>query len=333
MNKMRLLVTGAAGYIGSHFCLLALREGHELILLDNLSNSSQAVIDYIQSQALTPDKVPFYELDVCDRAALHAFFEKNTAIDAVVHFAALKNAPKSLAEPLAYYQNNLTGTLNLLDGMMKVGIKRFVFSSTAAVYAPDATQPCSETGEINPMTPYGKSKLMSETALSDMVAAYPEIRAVAFRYFNVAGSDGSEELTSLLLADTDASLLSSILKVAHGKKPHLSVYGNDYDSVDGTGVRDYIHVLDLAEAHLRGLSFMEKNKGFAVFNLGSGQGYTVLETVRCFEKINNMTIPLQYEARRAGDLFEVYADTTRAREALNWKPTCNLERIVGDVWT
>ena len=329
---MQLLVTGAAGYIGSHFCLAALKAGHELLLLDNLSNSSQSIIDYIQHQAITPNQAQFVELDLCDKAALDALFKTHNAIDAVVHFAALKNAPKSLLEPLAYYQNNVTGTLNLLDAITEAGIKRFVLSSTAAVYAPDAKQPCAETGEIAPLTPYGKSKLMGETMLSDMVVAYPELRAVAFRYFNVAGSDGSEELTSHLLADTDASLLASILKVAHDKKPYLAIYGNDYDSPDGTGVRDYIHVLDLAEAHLCGLDFMENNEGFRVFNLGSGQGYTVLETVKSFEIINNMTIPLQYEARRPGDLFEVYADTTRARGDLGWKPKCNLERIVGDVW-
>lgn len=329
---MRLLVTGAAGYIGSHFCLAALKAGHTLILLDNLSNSSMTVVSYIQQQATTPDNVQFVKLDLRDKAALNALFEKHTSIDAVVHFSALKNAPKSLSEPLDYYQNNVTGTLNLLDAMTEAGIHRFVFSSTAAVYAPDAKQPCVEKSKIDPVTPYGKSKLMSETIIADMVAAYPELRAVAFRYFNVAGSDGSQALTSLLLGDTDASLLSSILKVAHGKKPYLSVYGNDYDSVDGTGVRDYIHVLDLAEAHLRGLDFMEHNTGFSVFNLGSGQGYTVLETVKCFEKINNMTIPLQYETRRAGDLFEVYADTTHARDVLNWEPQCSLDSIVRDVW-
>jgi len=329
---MRLLVTGAAGYIGSHFCLAALKEGHELLLLDNLSNSSQRIVDYIQHQAATPDKAQFFKLDLRDKSALNTLFEKHRSIDAVVHFAALKNAPKSLSEPLVYYQNNVTGTLNLLDTMTDAGIKRIVFSSTAAVYAPDAKQPCAETGEIDPVTPYGKSKWMSETMLSDMVAAYPDLRAVAFRYFNVAGSDGSEELTSPLLADTDASLLSSILKVAHGNKPYLSVYGNDYDSPDGTGVRDYIHVLDLARAHLRGLDFIENNEGFRVFNLGSGQGYSVLETVKCFEKVNKLSIPIQYEARRSGDLFEVYADTTCARRELDWAPTCDLSRIVGDVW-
>jgi len=329
---MRLLVTGAAGYIGSHFCIAALKAGHELLLLDNLSNSSQSIIDYIQSQAATPETAQFFKLDLRDKAALSALFKKHTSIDAVVHFAALKSVPKSLAEPLVYYENNVTGTLNLLDTMAEAGIKRFVFSSTAAVYAPDAKQPCVEAGEIDPVTPYGKSKLMSEAMLSDMVAAYPELRAVAFRYFNAAGSDGSEALTSLLLADTDASLLSSILKVAHGKKSYLSVYGNDYDSADGTGVRDYIHVLDLADAHLRALDFMESNEDFHVFNLGSGQGYSVLETVKCFEKVNKLSIPIQYEARRPGDLFEVYADTTRARRELSWEPKCDLERMVGDVY-
>jgi UDP-glucose 4-epimerase len=329
---MQLLVTGAAGYIGSHFCVAALKAGHALVLLDNLTNGSEAAIEYIQHQAGTPDQAIFFKQDIRDKDALDNLFKQHTKIDAVVHFAALKNAPKSLSEPLAYYQNNVLGTLNLLGAMKKAGVQRVVFSSTAAVYAPDADQPCSEVAAIDPVTPYGKSKLMSETMLSDMVAAYPEIRAVAFRYFNAAGSDGSEALTSLLMGDADASLLSSILKVAHGKKPHLSVYGHDYDSPDGTGIRDYIHVLDLADAHLRGLDFMEHQEGFHVFNLGSGQGYSVLETVKCFEKINKLSIPIQYEERRPGDLFEVYADTTHARDALNWKPTCDLERIVGDVY-
>jgi len=303
-----------------------------LLLLDNLTNGSEAAIESIQRQAGASNKALFLKLDIRDKDALDGLFKQHTSIDAVVHFAALKNAPKSLLEPLAYYQNNVRGTLNLLDAMREAGVQRFVFSSTAAVYAPDAEQPCSEMAAIDPVTPYGKSKLMGETMLSDIVAAYPEIRAVAFRYFNVAGSDGSEELTSLLLADSDSSLLASILKVAHGEKPYLSVYGNDYDSSDGTGIRDYIHVLDLVDAHLRALDFMEDNEGFHVFNLGSGQGYSVLETVKCFEKINNVSIPIQYEARRPGDLFEVYADTTRARQALNWEPTCDLERIVGVVY-
>lgn len=329
---MQLLVTGAAGYIGSHFCIAALKAGHELLLLDNLSNGSEAAIDYIQRQAGTPEKALFFKQDVCDKQALTALFKQHTSIDAVVHFAAFKSVPQSLAEPLVYYQNNVVGTLNLLDAMKKAGIQRFIFSSTAAIYAPDAKQPCSEASEIGPITPYGKSKRMSEVMLSDMVAAYPEIRAVAFRYFNVAGSDGSEELTSLLLHDADSSLLSSILKVAHGKKSYVSIYGNDYDSPDGTGVRDYIHVLDLVAAHVRALDVIDEQEGFRVFNLGSGKGYSVLETVKCFEKTNKLSIPVQYESRRPGDLFEVYADTTRARDELGWEPKCDLARIVGDIY-
>lgn len=331
---MRLLVTGALGYIGSHFCFAALLDGHELLLIDNVASAiSKAMLEAIQQKAPRPEDVRFFNVDICDAAAVNAFFKENGEIDAVVHFAALKSAPGSLEEPIAYYETNVCGSLNLLDAMMRTGVHHLVLSSTAAVYAPDAKQPCSETSHIHPITPYGKSKHMFEVMLSDLAAANSEFKATALRYFNVAGADGSGALTSVLLADKDASLLSAILKVARGKKPYLSVYGNDYETRDGTAIRDYIHVLDLADAHLKALSFMQKNDGFHIFNLGNGQGYTVLEMVEAFERVNQVKVPLEMKARRPGDLMAVYANAERATKDLGWQPTRDIERIVGDVWT
>ena len=330
---MRLLVTGALGYIGSHFCFMALKQGHELLLLDNaMHDTAMLALGAIRAQAQEPEAVLFFNLDVRDAPALHNFFQNNQGIDAVIHFAALKNAPASLLEPVDYYQNNVLGSLNLLEAMARVHINRIVFSSTAAVYAPDASQPCDEESMINPLTPYGKSKHMTEVMLSDLAAANKAFQAVALRYFNVAGVDSSGALTSLLLADKDTSLLSAILKVASGKKEYLSVYGNDYETRDGTAIRDYIHVLDVADAHLQALRFMETEAGFHVFNLGLGEGCTVLEMVREFERVNGVTIPMEQKARRPGALMAVYANIARAQGELGWRPQRDLARMVKDVW-
>ncbi|MDF1646034.1 MAG: UDP-glucose 4-epimerase GalE [Legionellaceae bacterium] len=330
---MRLLVTGALGYIGSHFCFRALEQGHELLLIDNaVSDVSKIMLDAIISHAKQPGRVQFFHIDVRERAALHLFFKDNPKIDGVIHFAALKNASGSLNEPFEYYHNNVSGSLNVFDLAYQAGIHKIVFSSTAAVYSPDAKQPCLESSEIKPVTPYGQSKYMAEVMLSGAVFAYPQLKAVALRYFNVAGADSSGALTSILLADKDASLLSAILKVARGQKDNLSVYGQGYETRDGTAIRDYIHVLDLVQAHLDALSFMETNDGFHVFNLGNGEGYTVLEMVERFEAVNRVKVPMQHEPRRPGDLEAVYANAERAFSQLRWKPTRNLDRIVGDVW-
>jgi UDP-glucose 4-epimerase len=262
---MRILVTGALGYIGSHFCFKALDQGHELLLLDNATTDlSKVILDAIVTHAKQPQRAQFFHLDIRNKQGLEAFFKANTGIDAVVHFAALKNAAGSLDAPFLYYENNVTGSLNLLDALHQAGITRVVFSSTAAVYSPDAQQPCRESSEINPATPYGQSKYMTEVMLSDCVRAHADLNAVALRYFNVAGADSSGALTAVLLADKDKSLLSAILKVARGQAKYLSVYGNDYETRDGTAIRDYIHVLDLVDAHLKALDFMDQTSGFHV---------------------------------------------------------------------
>ncbi len=330
---MHVLVTGALGYIGSHFCLRALAEEHTLLLLDNVAtDASKAVLDTIVTHAKSPDRVEFVSIDLCDRAATHDLFRQHKKIDGIVHFAAVKDASGSLDAPFIYYENNVGASLNLFQEAYDAGVYRIVFSSTAAVYSPDAKQPCREDSPVQSATPYGKSKHMAETILSDGIAAYPDLRAVALRYFNVAGADSSGVLTSVLLADKDKSLLSAILKVARGEKAYLSVYGRDYETRDGTAIRDYIHVVDLVDAHLQALYFMDKQAGFHVFNLGNGKGYTVLEMVERFETVNGVQIPMQDEPRRPGDLMAVYADTTRALQILGWKPTHDLDRIVGDVW-
>ncbi len=330
---MRLLITGALGYIGSHFCFKALDAGHDLLLLDNhVDDASKIILDAIITHAKDVKRAQFFDLDLRDKAGLKSFFKAHEGISAVVHFAALKNASGSIAVPFEYYESNVSGSLNLFETAYAAGVHRVVFSSTAAVYSPDAKQPCLETSEINPATPYGKSKHMTEVMLSDCVVAYPELRAVSLRYFNVAGADNSGALTSVLLADKDASLLSAILKVARGQKPYLSVYGTDYETRDGTAIRDYIHVVDLVDAHLKALLFMERKEGFHVFNLGNGEGYTVLEMVDAFERVNQVKIPMENEARRPGDLMAVYANPERAFDLLQFKPKHDLSRIVGDVW-
>ncbi len=297
-----------------------------------MSDASRIILDAIVTHAKKPELVQFFNLDVRDKASMALFFKENKAIDAVLHFAALKDASGSLDLPLEYYENNVTGSLNVFEEASKAGVHKIVFSSTAAVYSPDAKQPCLETSEINPATPYGKSKHMSEVMLADCVSAHPDLRAVALRYFNVAGADASGALTSVLLADKDASLLSAILKVARGQKEYLSVYGTDYETRDGTAIRDYIHVLDLVDAHLDALKLLDKQDGYHLFNLGNGEGYTVFEMVEAFEATNGVNIPMQHEARRPGDLMAVYANADRAVQSLGFKPTRDLARIVGDVW-
>ncbi len=330
---MHILVTGALGYIGSHFCFSALEQGHTLVLLDNAKTDiSKVMLDAISTQAKSSTRIDFFNIDTRDRAAVAAMFQKQNKIDAVVHFAALKNASGSLDKPFLYYNNNFTGSLVLLEEMHRAGVHHIVFSSTAAVYSPDAAQPCLEDSEIAPVTPYGKSKHMTEVVLADCVAAHPELRSVTLRYFNVAGADSSGALTSILLADKDTSLLSAILKVARGQKEYLPIYGDDYETRDGTTIRDFIHVSDLVEAHLKALHFMEHHEGARVFNLGNSKGYTVLEMVKRFEVVNGVELSVKHEARRPGDLMAVYANAERALSELNWKPTRDLDRIVGDVW-
>lgn len=314
---MRLLVTGGVGYIGSHFCLAALESGHEILAIDNRVNESEALINGVQ----------YFNIDIRDQDALNVFFSANKGIDAVIHFAALKNAPASIDCPLDYYENNVLGSINLLVAMQKENINHVVFSSTAAVYAPDAPQPCREDTHIAPITPYGKSKRMVEVILEDAANAHPEFRAVSLRYFNAAGVDESGTQSTHLLKDTDSSLFSAISKVLHKKTPYLSIYGNDYDTRDGTAIRDYIHVSDLADAHLKALEYMKNHKGAHVFNLGQGGGVTVHEVLDAFQT-QGIDVPHQYEPRRAGDLESVYADITRATEQLGWTPRKDLQAIV-----
>lgn len=248
---MHLLVTGGAGYIGSHFCLEALKLGYKLLVIDNQLNTQKAIISALQAEAISPDAIQFFDVDLRNKPALQAFFKAQTKIDAVLHFAALSNVSQSTMKPVVYYETNVSGSLNLIEAMRGAGVKRLVFSSSAAVYAPDAEQPCTENSYIAPVTPYGKSKRMVEVMLEDIALAHPDFRVVSLRYFNAAGLDDSGLLRSQLMKEKDASLFSAIAKVLYQEGAFLSVYGTDYATHDGTAIRDYIHVLDLVDPKKR----------------------------------------------------------------------------------
>ena len=326
---MNVLVTGGAGYIGSHTCVELIEAGHTPIVIDNLCNSSAKSLERVKQ--ITGKAVTFYEGDVCDEAALEKIFEDH-AIDCVIHFAGLKAVGESCSIPLRYYENNLGSTMTLCRIMAKYGVKKIVFSSSATVYSGDNEMPLRETSKTGNCTnPYGWTKYMCEQILRDIAKADAEWSVVLLRYFNPVGAHESGMIGEHPNGIPN-NLMPYISQTAIGKREKLGVFGNDYDTHDGTGVRDYIHVVDLAKGHVAALGYMTENKGEAVFNLGTGTGYSVLDMVKAFETANNLKVPYEICPRRPGDLATCYADPAKSREVLGWTATKDQTDMCRDAW-
>lgn len=325
---MSILVTGGAGYIGSHTCVELLEAGYEVVVVDNLSNSSDLSLSRVKE--ITAKSLTFYEADLLDRDALVDIFEKEK-IDSVIHFAGLKAVGESVAKPLEYYHNNVTGTLVLCDVMRQFGVKSIVFSSSATVYGNPKTVPIKEDFPLFATNPYGRTKLMLEEIFRDLYVADNEWRIVLLRYFNPIGAHES----ALIGEDPKGipnNLVPYITQVAVGKLEKLNVFGDDYDTHDGTGVRDYIHVVDLADGHVKALDKIKEASGVYTYNLGTGVGYSVLDMVKAFAKTVGKEIPYKVIPRREGDIATCYADPSLAGKDLNWKATRDLKDMCEDSW-
>lgn len=324
---MNILVTGGAGYIGSHTCVELLANAHEVVVLDNLYNSSKTALERVEQ--ITQKRVTFYEGDILNKKTLENVFQKET-IDAVIHFAALKAVGESVEKPLEYYQNNLTGTLNLCEVMRKYDCKKLVFSSSATVYGDPAFVPITEECPTGGVTnPYGQTKLMLEQILTDLHVADPSWKIMLLRYFNPIGAHRS----GLIGEDPKGipnNLVPYIAQVSVGKLACLGVFGDDYDTPDGTGVRDYIHVVDLAKGHVKALDIIDQLSEVGIYNLGLGKGYSVLEVVKAYEKACGKSIPYEVKPRRTGDIAECYADVTKAAKELGWTAQFGIEEMCAD---
>ncbi len=325
---MNVLVTGGAGYIGSHTCVELLNAGHAVVIVDNLANSSVEAIHRVEE--LTGKRTDFYAVDLLDRPALERIFEMH-AFDAVIHFAALKAVGESVAKPLTYYHNNISGTLYLLEAMRNHGLRRLVFSSSATVYGLAETMPLDEDAPLGATNPYGWTKFMMEQILRDLAVAEPQWRIALLRYFNPVGAHESGRIGE----DPNGipnNLFPYIAQVAVGKREKLNVFGGDYPTPDGTGVRDFIHVVDLAVGHLRALGKLSRTPGIHAYNLGTGRGYSVLEVIDAFEKASGKTIPYEIIARRSGDVAISYADSSKAAKELGWVADKDIESMCRDAW-
>lgn len=326
---MKILVTGGAGYIGSHTCVELLNEGYEVVILDNLYNSNKKAVDRIEE--ITGKTVTFYEADLLDKEGVKAVFDKEE-IDAVIHFAGLKAVGESVVKPMEYYHNNITGTLNLCDEMRNHGVKNIIFSSSATVYGDPAQIPISEEcPKGTPTNPYGWTKWMLEQILTDIHTADPEWNVILLRYFNPIGAHKS----GLIGEDPKGipnNLLPYVAQVAIGKLECVGVFGNDYDTPDGTGVRDYIHVVDLAKGHVKAIRKLADKEGVSVYNLGTGNGYSVLQVIEAFSKACGHEIPYQIKPRRAGDIATCYSTCDKANKELGWTAEYGIEDMCAHSW-
>lgn len=324
-----ILVTGGIGYIGSHTAVELLAKGYNVVALDNLSNSDIRIKDRIEK--IANKTIKFYEGDVLDKEVLRTIFEKEN-IYSVIHFAAFKAVGESVEKPLEYYKNNISGVINLLEVMREFNVKNIIFSSSATVYGDADVMPVSEESEMRPATnPYGKTKTMTEDILSDIQFSDNDWNVVLLRYFNPVGAHKSG-LIGEMPNGIPSNIMPYISKVAFGELECLSVFGNDYDTIDGTGVRDYIHVVDLAKGHVDAISKIEENCGLKIYNLGTGRGYSVLELVKAFEKASNREVKYKIVGRRAGDVGTCYADPSLAKKELNWEAAFGIEDMCEDFW-
>jgi len=325
---MNILVTGGAGYIGSHTVLELLRAGHDVVVVDNLSNSHEESLRRVET--LAGRNLTFHQVDLLDRERLAAVFEAES-VEAVIHFAALKAVGESVAQPLRYYRNNISGTLTLLEIMDAHDVRRLVFSSSATVYGDPQQMPITEDMPLAPFNPYGRTKAMVEEILRDLYRSDPRWAVSILRYFNPVGADSSGRIGEDP-NDIPNNLVPYITQVAVGRLPYLSVFGNTYPTPDGTGVRDYIHVVDLARGHLKALELIERQAGVFVHNLGTGRGYSVLEVVAAFERVIGRAIPWRVAPPRPGDAATSYADPSRAERELGWSAERDLDDMAGDSW-
>ncbi len=323
---MKILVTGGCGFIGSHTCCELLDNDYEVVIIDNLCNSKKNVIDKIKK--ITDKDVTFYENDVCDKEALRNIFE-NHKIDAVIHFAGLKAVGESVEKPLMYYRNNLDSTLSLLEVMNEYNCKKIVFSSSATVYGTPESLPIKEDFPLSTTNPYGSTKLMIENIMRDLYTSDNNWSIALLRYFNPIGAHKS----GLIGENPNGipnNLMPYIIKVATGELPELGIFGDDYDTPDGTGIRDYIHVVDLARGHIRAIEKVLGTKEIDCYNLGTGKGYSVLDLVKTFERVNNVKINYRITGRRPGDIAACYADPEYALKKLGWKAECGIEEMCRD---
>ena len=326
---MAVLVTGGAGFIGSHTVVELQNAGYDVVVVDNLANSSEKSLERVE--AITGKKVPFYKVDILDREGLNKIFEKEK-IDSCIHFAGLKAVGESVQKPWEYYQNNIAGTLTLVDVMRQHGVKNIIFSSSATVYGDPAQIPITEQCPKGQCTnPYGWTKSMLEQILSDIQRADNEWNVILLRYFNPIGAHKSGTIGENPNGIPN-NLMPYITQVAVGKLKELGVFGNDYDTPDGTGVRDYIHVVDLAIGHVKALKKIEENAGLKIYNLGTGHGYSVLDIVKNFEAATGVTIPYSIKARRPGDIATCYADASLAHEELGWDAQYGIKEMCEDSW-
>lgn len=327
---MHVLVTGGAGYIGSHTCLELIEAGHKVTVIDNLCNAKETSLERVKQ--ITGGKISFYRVDLLDKENLETVFEKcDEKFDAVIHFAGLKAVGESVIKPLEYYHNNITGTINLIDVMRKYQVKNIVFSSSATVYGDPASVPITEDFPLSCTNPYGRTKLMVEEILSDVYRADPEWNIALLRYFNPVGAHKSgligEDPTGI-----PNNLMPYISQVAVGKLEKLSVFGDDYPTKDGTGVRDYIHVVDLAIGHVHAIVKLAEKPGLVIYNLGTGEGYSVLDMVRAFEEASGREVAYMIAPRREGDIAECWANPDKAAEELGWRAKRGVREMCEDTW-
>ena len=324
-----ILLTGGAGYIGSHTAVELLNRGANVIIADNYSNSSPDILERIKQ--ITGRDVQCHEMDMTDETAVEKLFTNNQ-IDAAVHFAGLKAVGESVRLPLKYYRNNIDSTLVLLEAMARHNVNNLIFSSSATVYGTPEKLPVAEDAKVGPCAnPYGRTKLMIEEIIRDYTVSNPDFSAVLLRYFNPVGAHQSG-LIGENPRDIPNNLMPYISQVAWGKLSELNVYGNDYPTKDGTGVRDYIHVVDLAKGHIAALDYCDKNTGVEVFNLGTGVGYSVLDLVNTFERVNGISVPYKFAERRPGDIAAYYSDPQKAEKILGWRAQLGLEDMCRDTW-
>ena len=326
---MNVLVCGGAGYIGSHACVALAEQGHRIVIADNFCNSSQRVL--LRLQRITGSSMECARVDLRNRAALSRLFARHR-FDAVLHFAALKAVGESCAHPLTYFDNNICGTINLLHAMQEAGVRRLVFSSSATVYGDPSRVPITEDAAVGVTNPYGRTKLVMEQLIGDLGRAWPEFRAAVLRYFNPVGAHAS----GMIGEDPSGipnNLMPYICQVASGRRSHLNVFGGDYPTPDGTGVRDYLHVVDLARAHVDALDFLVRREESLTVNLGTGRGVSVLELLHAFEEASGCRIPYQIVDRRPGDVAEMWADPSLAHRLLGWHTRLDLHAMCRDAWT
>lgn len=325
---MKVLVTGGTGFIGSHTVVELINAGHDVVIFDNLYNSKEVSVDNIEK--ITGKRPVFYNCDMCDKTGLEEIFKAH-CFDAVIHFAGYKAVGESVAKPLMYFENNIYGTLNILSLMEKYKVSNIIFSSSATVYGFAEKMPIKEDFPLSVSNPYGRTKLVIEDIMRDYAFSNPEFSAVLLRYFNPVGAHES----ALLHEDPNGipnNLMPRIIQAAKGEIDHLSVFGTDYPTKDGTCIRDYIHVVDLARGHVLALDYVVKNKGARAVNLGTGNGFTVLELIKTFEKVNNVKVPYVLGDRRPGDAVESYADNSLARELFGWEATHTVSDMCRDAW-